>query len=197
LAEGGSIVPMESGSHPASPAELLEAVYEALRELARKQLAAERPDHTLQATALVHEVYLKLAADTPGRWKDSAHFYHVAAEAMRRALVDHARARARLKRGGVRKRVPLIETVSVATLAEGTDPEDVLALDAAMTKLEASNPEAAAVVRLRFYAGLTVEQTADALSASPRTVKRKWMYARAWLFTELTGKGAADGPEES
>ena len=107
---------------------------------------------------------------------------------MRRALVDHARARTRVKRGGIRKRVPLIDAASVASLAEGTDPEDVLALDAAVTKLEAANPEAAAVVRLRFYAGLTVEQTAEALSSSPRTVKRKWMYARAWLFTELTSK---------
>jgi RNA polymerase sigma factor (TIGR02999 family) len=179
-----------------SPAELLAAVYEALRELARKRLAAERPDHTLQATALVHEVYLKLAADTPGRWKDSAHFFHVAAEAMRRALVDHARARRRLKRGGIRRRVPLIEASSVASLAEGADPEDVLALDAAMVKLEAANPQAAAVVRLRFYAGLTVEQTAEALSTSPRTVKRKWMYARAWLITELTSAEAAGGPED-
>jgi RNA polymerase sigma factor (TIGR02999 family) len=173
---------------PESPADLLATVYNSLRELARKQIAAERPDHTLQATALVHEVYLKLSADTPGRWKDSAHFFHVAAEAMRRALVDHARARTRLKRGGVRKRIPLIEAASVASLAEQTDPEDVLALDAALTKLDAVNPEAAAIVKLRFYAGLTVEGTAEALSISPRTVKRKWAYARAWLFTELTGK---------
>lgn len=172
------------------PEDQLLAVYDALRELAGKRLAAERPDHTLQATALVHEVYLKLAAEAPGRWKDSAHFFNVAAEAMRRALVDHARTRSRLKRGGVRKRVPLTETVSVASLADDTDPDDVLALDAAVSKLDSVNPEAAAVVRLRFYAGLTVEQTAEAMSTSPRTVKRKWMYARAWLFTELTASTA-------
>jgi RNA polymerase sigma factor (TIGR02999 family) len=165
-------------------------VYEALRQLARQRLATERPGHTLQATALVHDVYIKLAGEPPERWNDTAHFYHAAAEAMQRALVDHARSRARLKRGGVRKRVPLTETLSVASLTDDTDPDAVLALDAAVNKLQSVSPEAAAVVRLRFYAGLTVEQTAEAMSISPRTVKRKWMYARAWLFAELTESGA-------
>lgn len=175
------------------PPDLVAGIYEALRELAAKRLLAERPDHTLQATALVHEVYLKLAGESPARWVDAEHFYNAAAEAMRRALVDHARGRARHKRGGKRlARVPLTEAISVATLAHVADPEDVLALDTAVTKLERISPEAGAVVRMRFYAGLTVEQTAEALKSSPRTVKRKWVYARAWLYRELTSPARQD-----
>ena len=171
---------------PFPPADLI-AVYDALRELAAKRLAAERPDHTLQATALVHEVYLKLAGEDPGRWKDTTHFFYAASEAMRRTLVDYARARARLKRrGSGLTRVPLTEAISVATLAEESDPEDVLALDAAVSKLEKISKEAVEVIRLRFYGGLTVEQTAQALNMSTRTVIRKWLYAQAWLFRELT-----------
>jgi RNA polymerase sigma factor (TIGR02999 family) len=176
---------------PDAPADLL-AVYDALRELAAQRLAAERPDHTLQATALVHEVYLKLAGEDPGRWKDSGHFFHAAAEAMRRTLVDYARARARLKRGGNGlTRVPLTEAVSVATLAEGADPEEVLSLDAAVSKLERISPDVVAVIRLRFYGGLTVAQTAEALNVSMRTVNRKWLAGQAWLYREMTANQKA------
>ena len=173
------------------PPDLLGTVYADLRKLAARRLSAEHPGHTLQATALVHEVYLRLGAGSSSRWADPAHFFHAAAEAMRRMLVDHARARRRAKRGGGAARVPLTETMNVASLAEGVDPDDVLALDAAVTRLEAVNPEAASVVRLRFYAGLSVEDTAEALHTSPRTVKRKWAYARAWLYRELTSSNHA------
>jgi RNA polymerase sigma factor (TIGR02999 family) len=151
-------------------------------------MASERPGHTLSATALVHDVYLKLAATAPDRWADAAHFYAAAAEAMRHLLVDHARARLAAKRGSGAAARPLTEALaSVATVAESADPDQVLALDHAVTRLDAVSPDAAAVVRLRFYAGLSVEATAAALALSPATVKRKWAYARAWLFPELSG----------
>ena len=177
------------------PDDPLPAVYDALRRLAEQRLAAERPGHTLDATALVHDVYLRLAGEAPDRWADTAHFFNAAAEAMRRVLVDHARAKRRVKRGGGHKRVPLTEVGDVATLAgdgggPGADPDDVLALDAAVTRLEHVSPEAGAVVRLRFYAGLTTEQAAAALGLTPRTVARKWAYARAWLRERLA---QADG----
>ena len=168
------------------PPVLLEQVYDALRDLARRRLALERAGHTLQATALVHEVYLRLAEQSADRWNDPAHFYHAAAEAMRRVLIDHARTRGRAKRGGGAKRVPLSAAANVAVLADGADPDDVLALDAAVGRLDAWDPAAAAVVRLRFYAGLGVEQTAAVLGCAPSTVKRQWTYARAWLYRELS-----------
>ncbi len=173
-------------TQPDMPDELMGAVYDALRQLAARRLAAERPGHTLQATALVHDVYLKLAAESePGRWADAAHFYRAAAEAMRHLLVDHARARGSAKRGGHRGRVPLAEVADLATLADGADPADALAVVAAVDRLATVNPEAAEVVRLRFYAGLTVEQVAATLGTTDRTVRRKWTVARAWLFDEL------------
>ena len=172
---------------PPPPLDLPSAVYEALRSLAERRLAAERPGHTLQATALVHDVYLKLAVEAPDRWADTAHFYHAAADAMRHLLVDHARARKAAKRGGGRGHAPLTEAANVASLAvDAADPDDVLALDAAVARLAAESPTAADVVRLRFYAGLTVEQTAAALGVTGRTVERKWTFARAWLFRALS-----------
>ena len=177
---------MAEQSAAESPGDLTPAVYQALRRLAAARLAAERSGHTLQATALVHEVYLKLADESPGRWADPVHFYNAAANAMRQVLIDHARGRHRIKRGGNRARVPLTAAMDVATLAADVDPDDVLALDAAVTKLETANPQAAAVVRLRFYAGLTVDQAAETLGVSDRTVKLKWAYAKAWLFDELS-----------
>jgi RNA polymerase sigma factor (TIGR02999 family) len=180
---------------PKPPNNLLSEVYDALRELAAKRLASERPGHTLQATALVHDVYLKLAGESPDRWADKTHFFHAAAEVMRRVLIDHARARAQLKRGGSgQNRVHFSEALNVATLADSADPDDVLALDEAMARLEAINPEAGKVVRLRFYGGLTVDQTAEAAGISPRTVKRQWTFARAWLFRQLSSR---DQPTES
>ena len=176
---------------PTGPADdSIGAVYDALRDLAARRLASERPGHTLQATALVHEVYLKLAADAPpGRWVDATHFYRAAAEAMRHLLVDHARARGSAKRGGGRGRVPLTEVLDVATLADAADPDDVLAVVAAVDRLAAVNAEAAEVVRLRFYAGMTEAEVAAALGTTDRTVRRKWTVARAWLFDELAKQG--------
>ena len=165
--------------------DLMGSVYDALRQLAARRLAAERPGHTLQATALVHDVYLKLAGEAPERWADAAHFYRAAAEAMRHLLVDHARTRGAAKRGGGRGRVPLTEVLDLATLNEAADPADVLAVVAAVDRLAEVNADAAEVVRLRFYAGLTVEQVAATLGTTDRTVRRKWTVARAWLFEEL------------
>ena len=165
------------------------AVYDALRRLAEQRLAAERPGHTLQATALVHDVYLKLAGESPDRWRDTAHFYHAAAEAMRRVLIDHARAKLADKRGGSRKQVSLTESIpDVATLAESGDPDQILRLDTAVTRLQTVSPQAGEIVRLRFYAGLSIEQTAADLGLSVATIKRKWTYARMWLYQALSAK---------
>ena len=164
---------------------LLPLAYEQLRALAHKHMAGERAGHTLQATALVHEVYLKLLQGGAAPWQSRKQFFFAAAEAMRRILIDHARARAGLKRGGGRKRVPL-GGIDVAT--DEQMPE-ILALDEAVSRLEKVSPDVAAVVRLRFYAGLSVEETAEVLGVSPRTVKREWTYARARLFRELSQDG--------
>jgi RNA polymerase sigma factor (TIGR02999 family) len=177
----------EGGGPPGGRAELLPLVYEQLRGLARRQMAGERAGHTLQPTALVHEAYLRLLRDRSVAWAGRAQFFCAAAEAMRRILVEHARARGRLKRGGGaaegggRRRVPL----SVLELATGEDPAEILALDEAVRRLEGENPELGAVVRLRFYAGLSVEEAAEVLGVSARSVKRDWSYARAWLFRVL------------
>ena len=173
---------VEAGKPQAAEA-LLPLVYDQLRELARHRMAEERGAHTLQATALVHEAYLRLVGDRPAGWAGRAHFFHAAAEAMRRSLIEHARARGRVKRGGgaERQRVPL----SVIDLAAENDPCEILDLDEAVCRLEKESPDVAAVVRLRFYAGLTIEETAEALGISPQSVKRDWAYARAWLFHQL------------
>ena len=173
---------VEAGKPHAAEA-LLPLVYDQLRELARHRMAEERTGHTLQATALVHEAYLRLVGDRPAGWAGRAHFFHAAAEAMRRILIEHARARGRVKRGGgaERQRVPL----SVIDLAAENDPAEILDLDEAICRLDEQSPDVAAVVRLRFYAGLTIEETAEALGISPQSVKRDWAYARAWLFQQL------------
>jgi RNA polymerase sigma factor (TIGR02999 family) len=178
---------MMSDRKEADRSGLMVQVYAALRELAAFRLKGERREHTLEATALVHDVYIKLAMEAPERWLNTAHFFNAAAEAMRLILIDYARARSRLKRGGEsRKRVPLSHVIDVATLAETTDPDDILALDEALTRLEGLNAEAAAIVRLRFFGGRSVEQTAEIMAMAPSTVKRKWTYARAWIFRELS-----------
>ena len=159
--------------------ELLPLVYDELRALARHRMAHEHPEHTLQATALVHEAYLRLAANA--RFANRAHFFHSAAEAMRRILIEHARANGRIKRGSGAKKVPL----NVLDLAAMPDSEQILAFDEAIERLEREAPAAAAVVRLRFYAGLSVEEAAETLGVSPRSVNREWTYARAWLFKEI------------
>ena len=166
--------------------QLLPLVYNELRALAQARLGHERPDHTLQATALVHEAYIRLVGWEQQSWSDRAHFYRAAAEAMRRILIDHARRRARAKRGGGRVRVDL----EFANLSTWNDPDELLALDEALCRLMDEDPMAAEIVKLRFFTGLSVEDTAKALELSVRTVHREWKFARAWLFRAL-GEGAA------
>jgi RNA polymerase sigma factor (TIGR02999 family) len=163
---------------------LLPLVYDQLRRAAQMQLATERPDHTLSATALVHEAYLKLAGPRELPWSNRRHFYAAAAQAMRRILVDHARARpASSPRAAIS--LPISDIADVASLASAPSSQ-ILAVDAALARLEDEDPQAAAVVRLRFYAGLSVEQVAEALELSPRTTARLWTYARAVLFRALS-----------
>jgi RNA polymerase sigma factor (TIGR02999 family) len=156
---------------------LLPLVYEQLRKAAQIQLAGERSDHTLSATALVHEAYLKLVGPRDVPWAGRGHFYVAAAQAMRRILIDHARS----PRAGERKASRLTEIGDVQALAEA-GPDQIVAVDAAFGRLEQEDAEAAALVRLRFYAGLDVDQAAEALGISPRTAARLWAYARAVLF---------------
>lgn len=161
----------------------LPLVYEQLRAAAQAWLAGERAGHTLQATALVHEAYLKLAGPRELPWQNRAHFYTAAAQAMRQILIDHARGRGRVKRGGGCAPLNLDDG---PTLGGPADIEqDFLALDEAIRRLEERDPRAAEVVRLRYFAGLSVEETALALGVSERTVKNDWAFSRAWLAREL------------
>ncbi len=161
--------------------ELLPLVYEQLRRDAQLRMAGERSDHTLQATALVHEAYLRLVGERRVPWRNRAHFYAAAAQAMRRILLDHTKARGREKRGGGRRRVPL----SMADIADSWNFQETLSLDEALCRLEERDPAIGEVVQLRFFAGLSVEQTAEALGVSQATVKRRWEFGRTWLFREL------------
>ncbi len=160
---------------------LVPLVYTELRAIAQAHLRHERSDHSLQATALVHESYLRLLGGASPTWNDRRHFFRAAAEAMRRILIEHARRRGRVKRGGKRVRVRL----SGVNLATEQDPQELLALDDAIRRLEEQDPRAAEVVRLRFFAGLSVRETAQAMDTSERTVKREWAFARAWLYEVL------------
>lgn len=159
---------------------LVPLVFDQLRKSAQQMMASERAGHTLSATALVHEAYLKLVGPREVPWAGRAHFYAAASQAMRRILVDHARSRA--ARGGSKLRLQDIGDVCALTEA---DSEQILAVDAAFARLECEDPEAAAVVRLRFFAGLSVDQSASALGISPRQAARLWAYARAMLFRDL------------
>lgn len=164
---------------------LFPLVYGEMKRLAQAHLAHERPDHTLQATAVVHEAYLRMVDQRRTDWHDRNHFFAIAAQAMRRVLVDHARRRARQKRGGGRARV----TLTTAMLS--SDPEssdDLVALEEALDALQAARPLAARVVELRFYGGLTHEEAADVLGVSERTARNHWEYARAWLFRRLAAE---------
>jgi len=200
-----------SAGDPKAPGELLKLVYQQLRAIAQKRMNAEHPGHTLQATALVHEAYAKLVwRDAPAQdresegqgnvaWNGRAHFFHAAAEAMRRILVDHARAkRAGLKNGqgalGAPRR-PLRMPTNVLDLAKEEDPDSVLALDEALARLSKVDEQTAMVVRLRFFAGRSVDETALALDISPRQVDREWAFARAWLAEALAQ--ADNGPKAS
>jgi RNA polymerase sigma factor (TIGR02999 family) len=179
--------PGESPTAAAPPAgDLSETVYAQLRAIAQHKLAQERPDHTLQATALVHEAFLRLdkAGLHPGDL--GARFYGAAAEAMRRILIEHARAKKSLKRGGPARKIDWTTAVGgVADLTDMPDPEQFEALDNAITRLQAHDSRCGEVVRLRFYAGLTLDEVAQALTISPRSAKRDWEYARAWLLRQL------------
>src|SRR5271155_462657 len=163
--------------NPHAAAALLPLVYEELRKLAAHRMTAERSGHTLQATALVHEAYIRLVGDRDYPWANRAQFFVAAAEAMRRILIEHARAQKGPRRGGGLRKWPL----DVVDLATTDDPEQILVLDEAISRLEQQDANAARLVRLRFYAGLTIDETAQALNVSPMTVKREWTFARAFL----------------
>jgi len=166
---------------------LLPLVYDELRAIAAQRLRDERPDHTLQPTALVHEAFLRMVDQTRVQWQNRAHFCAVAASMMRRILVDHARGRAAEKRGAGRRDVPLVDTLG---LAKGRNPMEIVALDDLLKELARLNERHARVVELRFFGGLTVEETAHTLDVSPATVKNDWRTARAWLLTQLSDHDA-------
>jgi RNA polymerase sigma factor (TIGR02999 family) len=162
--------------------ELLACVYDELRELAAAKMAHEPGDHTLQATALVHEAYLRLVGtDNSIRWENRRHFFGAAAEAMRRVLVDAARRRKRIKRGGDRERTFL----DLADLQQLGPEQDLESVSDALDRFTSIAPQKAEVVKLRFFAGLTIDQTAEVLGISAATVERHWTYSRAWLFREI------------
>jgi RNA polymerase sigma factor (TIGR02999 family) len=172
---------------PLAAERLLALVYDELRRLAARQLARERPGQTLQATELVHEAYLRLlgAQEAPS-WDSRGHFLAAAAEAMRRILVDQARRKHSRKRGGDLRRVEFDEGALLGA-PEGSSAEDLLALDEALRQLEAEEPMKARLVKLRYFAGLTLPEAAAALSISPATAKRYWVYARSWLYGKIHG----------
>lgn len=161
--------------------DLLPLLYEELRQLAQRRMAGEPAGLTLQPTALVHEAYLRLIGDRDIRWDSRAHFFGAAAQAMRRILVERARRHARVRHGGGLKRLPLDNV----DLVEEAPTDDLLALDEALSDLEARDERKARVVMLRYFAGLTIEETASAMGVSPATVKNEWSFARAWLYSEI------------
>ncbi|HET7225409.1 MAG TPA: sigma-70 family RNA polymerase sigma factor [Candidatus Eisenbacteria bacterium] len=163
--------------------QLLPIVYAELKQMAARQLRSERPDHTLQPTALAHEVYLRLVGRAERPWSGRRHFMCVAARAMRAVLVDHARRRSAQKRGGAQQPVSL----DTDRLVAGTTPVGFDDLDRALETLARHSERQARIVELRYFGGLTIEETAGALGISPMTVKRDWAFARAWLYRELSG----------
>jgi RNA polymerase sigma factor (TIGR02999 family) len=176
---------IEAGD-PRASAQLLPLVYDELRRLAAQRLAQEKPGQTFEATALVHEAYVRLVGDGRGQpWDGRGHFFAAAAEAMRRILVENARYKRRLRHGGGRKRLDL-DGVDVA---DDAADERLLDLDEALAKLAAEEPEVAEVVKLRYFVGLTIEQTAEVRGISVRTANRHWAYARAWLHGQLKQSG--------
>jgi RNA polymerase sigma factor (TIGR02999 family) len=167
--------------------ELMPLVYEELRRLAHHYLRQERTDHTLQSTALVHEAYLRLAGQNPPQWQDRAHFFGIAAHIMRQILVEYARSHNAAKRGGNALTLTLDEAV---VLPQQMDV-DVVALDKALNELSGLDAQQGRIVELRFFAGLTIEDTSEVMGISPATVKRDWVTARAWLFRAMTGEAPA------
>jgi len=165
---------------------LMPLVYDGLRKIAAQYLRKERSDHTFQPTALVHEAYLKLIDVSDANWQDRAHFFAAASTMMRHILVDHARARLTDKRGGAFQRIELDEAVSFSDRT-GEKNLDILALDEALTQLAGFDERQTRIVELRFFGGLTVEETAEVLKISPATVKREWSLAKAWLYGKING----------
>lgn len=164
-----------------APERLMPLVYDELRQLARRYLQRERADHTLQATGLVHEAYLRLVDETAATWQNRAHFFGVAAQLMRRILVDHARRHRAEKRGGAWDKIALDEALTPAP----TPAVDLVALDDALNDLVTFDPRQSRIVELRFFGGLTNEEIGEVLGVSPRTVKREWRMAKAWLRREI------------
>lgn len=172
-----------SNGQPEAPDKLMPLVYDELRRQAARYMRRERPGHTLQTTALIHETYLKLASQRDVDWQNRAHFFGVAAQAMKRILIDHAKGRHREKRGGAAENLPLDEARFVIS---GDKNVDLVALDEALTRLASFDPRQANIVDLKFFAGLSIDDIAETLNISPATVKREWNSAKAWLFHEIT-----------
>jgi RNA polymerase sigma factor (TIGR02999 family) len=171
---------------PSAASQLLPLVYDELRKLAAHRLAHQTPGQTLEPTALVHEAYLRLVGDPAGSdWDSRGHFFAAAAEAMRRILVENARRKGRRKHGGGLTRRDLDDAEAVAV---PETHEDLLALDEALTRLASTDPQAARLVELRYFAGLSIPEAAKALGVSPRTADRLWAFARAWLLREIAGE---------
>jgi len=185
---------VSDGDHAAAN-ELLPLVYEQLRAIARARMTRERAEHTLQATALVHEAYARMLGPSDGAFENRRHFFFAAAEAMRRILIDHARAKQSIKRGGPQRRRIAMDISAIADLAEEGKSEEIIALDEALLRLEEQRPRVAQVVKLRFYGGMTIDETAEMLSISARTVDLDWAFARAWLFRELSSSGPEDSAQ--
>ena len=161
--------------------DVIRVVYDELRSMANRYLRLERPDHTLQPTALVHEAYMRLIDQTQVNWQNRAHFFGVAAQMMRRILVDHARTKQRDKRGGPAPKLSLDEAIGASTERAA----DLVALDAALESLTQIDQRKGRVIELRFFGGLSVEETAEVLDVSPQTVLRDWKLAKAWLYQEM------------
>jgi RNA polymerase sigma factor (TIGR02999 family) len=177
-----------SKGNEAAREDLIPLVYDELRRVAARHLSRERRDHSLRATALVHETYLRLVEQKRARWRSRAHFFAVAAGLMRRILVDHARSHRAAKRGGELRRVPLNEGLVVS----GSRPVELVALDEALEELSAFDPKLCRIVELRFFGGLSIEETAEVEGLSPATVKRNWNVAKAWLYSRTRGSEAPE-----
>ena len=183
---------IEQGDERATD-KLLPLLYEELRLLAAQQLSRERPGQTLQATALVHEAYIRLVKGADQGWNSKGHFFKAAAEAMRRILVDNARRKHSLKAGGAHQRADMDEyDLASLALSEDAVSADLLALDEALAKMAQDDPRNAELVKLRYFAGLSLEQIAQVQGISRRTATRWWNYARAWLYREITGENSPD-----
>ena len=172
-------------------AQLVPLVYEELRRMASNCLRHERPGHTLQATALVHEAYIKLAGQPDAKWQNRAQFFAVASQLMRRILVDYARAQLRSKRGGKQQKISLDDSLLVSP--DRTD--ELLAINESLARLEAMDPRQARIVELRYFGGLTLDETAEVLRVSSKTVLREWNVAKAWLYGSLKEHNADDARE--